>query len=157
MASKELEALLSDLDPKQAMFLRGLMSGKTQRDAYQEAYGCGRESAESSASRLLRNDRFRPVYEKAMAECFDGLIDGLKEMSPIVLRRIREILVGENEAVVVRLIDSILDRTGVVRTERREHSIEDKESVQTRLLASLEAEVPDRGEGIPGSMDSEAS
>ena len=119
--SKELERMLSELAPKQAAFLRGLMEGKGQTDAYQAAYGGERASCESGASRLLRNDKFRAVHEQAIAEAFGGLIDGLKELSPVILRRIRGILhESDNEAVVVRLIDSVLDRIGVVRGQRHE-------------------------------------
>ena len=141
MASKELVMMIAELEPKRARFLRGLMEGKSQTAAYQDAYGCQRDSARANAVRVMANDSFRTVYQRAVAECFDGLIDGLKEMSPIVLRRIREILVGENEAVVVRLIDSILDRLGVVRTERREYSVESADQFRARILADIESGV----------------
>jgi len=122
MAEKTLDELLADLNPKQAAFLRGLMAGKSQTDAYVEAYGCSRDSARSSACDLLANRNFRPVYVRAMLESFDGLIDGFKRMSPVILRRVGEILESENEAVAARVIDSILDRIGIIKTTHQEVS-----------------------------------
>ena len=122
MAEKTLAEMISDLEPKQAAFLRELIAGKGQTDAYEDVYQCDRKTAESSASRLIRNERFRPVYVRAMLESFDGLIDGFKKMSPVILRRVGEILESENEAVVARVIDSILDRIGIIKSAHHEVS-----------------------------------
>ena len=113
---RSLEEMLSDLEADQASFLRGLMEGKSQTQAYQDAYHCERDSAAASAWRLLRNEKFRPVYVRAMLESFDGLIEGFKAMSPAILRRVGEILESENEAVAARVIDSILDRIGIIKS-----------------------------------------
>jgi len=141
--SKELEAMVASLESKQAAFLRGLMEGKSKTAAYQEAYSCTRESARKNAHRVTANDGFRRVYERATAEAFGGLVDGLKELSPVILRRIRGILhESENEAVVVRLIDSVLDRLGVVRTERHEVTAPHQYSEPARkILAQIRKDI----------------
>ena len=143
--------MLSELTPKQAVFLRGLMEGKGQTDAYQAAYGGERASCESGASRLLRNDKFRAVHERAMAEAFGGLIDGFKRLSPAILRWIeRTIHESDNEAVVARVIDSVLDRIGVVKTQRQELTgkgggpIEhEQDDWRARLLARFAGQLDD--------------
>lgn len=122
MAEKTLEELLTELKPKQQAFLRGLMEGKSQTDAYVDAYGCTRESAKTSASALKTNPNFHPVYVRAMMDAFDGLVPGLKALSPIVLRRVGELLESENEAVASKVIDSILDRIGIIKTTHQEVS-----------------------------------
>ena len=115
MKEQSLSSMISDLDADQAAFLRGLVEGKNQTDAYQEVYGSERRSAESSASRLISNDKFHPVYVMAMLESVAGLLDGFRGLSPIILRRVGEILESENEAVVARVIDSLLDRIGIIK------------------------------------------
>ena len=115
---ESLEGMITNLDADQAAFLRGLIEGKSQTDAYQEAFGCARESAKTSASRLITNANFHPVYVRAMLDSFEGLIDGFKRMSPVILRRVGEILESENETVAARVIDSILDRIGIIKSTK---------------------------------------
>ena len=118
MSEQRLTDMIGGLEADQAAFLYGLMEGKSQTDAYVDVYGCERESAAANASRLIGNDKFHPVYVKAMLESFGGLIDGFKSMSPVILRRVGEILQSENEAVAARVIDSILDRIGIVKSAK---------------------------------------
>ena len=118
MSEPSLAEMIATLDADQAAFLRGLMEGKNQTDAYLDAYSCTRRSANGNASRLIANDSFHPVYVKAMLESFGGLIEGFKNMSPVILRRVGEILESENEAVVARVIDSILDRIGIIKSAK---------------------------------------
>jgi len=115
---ESLEDMITNLDADQASFLRGLMVGKSQTDAYLDAYECERKSANANASRLIANDSFHKVYVRAMLDSFEGLIDGFKRMSPVILRRVGEILESENEAVAARVIDSILDRIGIVKSTK---------------------------------------
>ena len=113
---QSLDEMIASLGAEQSAFLRGLMVGKSQTDAYQEAYGCERASARANACRVIASDSFHPVYVRAMLESFDGLIEGFKAMSPVILRRVGEILESENEAVAARVIDSILDRIGIIKS-----------------------------------------
>ena len=115
---ESLEDMITNLDADQAAFLRGLIEGKSQTDAYQDVYGCERESARANASRLIANANFHPIYVRAMLDSFEGLIDGFKRMSPVILRRVGEILESENEAVAARVIDSILDRIGIIKSAK---------------------------------------
>jgi len=147
----ELERMVAALPPKQAAFLRGLMEGKSKTDAYQTAFGCSRDSARAHGPRMVANGSFREVYERATAEAFGALIDGLKELAPVILRRLREILYeSDNEAVVARVIDSVLDRLGIVRGARYEQVTTDRyqaaEALRAKLLADLERQMDEEGD-----------
>jgi len=137
MAEKPLVEMIADMKPEWQAFLRGLLDGEAQTDAYQAAYGCERKSAESSASDLVRNPKFRAVYTRAVSEAFP-IIDGLKALTPRALRQIARLLESENESIVLRVIENLLDRTGVAKTEKHEHSIETKQDIRSKLLADLQ-------------------
>lgn len=79
------------------------------------------ESAASSASVLVRNPKFKAVYDAALIDMVDGLLSGLKALSSEVLKRLSEIVISsKDEKVVFKVCDSIMDRIGVPKRERHE-------------------------------------
>lgn len=62
---------MSNLTPKQEKFVQALISGKSQRAAYKEAYSTANmkdETIDSKACLLLKNDKVRARYDELRAE-----------------------------------------------------------------------------------------
>jgi len=59
------------LTPKQEKYVRGLVSGMSQREAYRSAYNCARlkpDSMDQLASRLFADLKVRSRYDELVAE-----------------------------------------------------------------------------------------
>lgn len=62
---------MSNLTPKQEKFVQALISGKSQRAAYKEAYNTANmkdETIDSKACLVLKNDKVRARYDELRAE-----------------------------------------------------------------------------------------
>lgn len=66
----EQTALADELNSRQKLFVFGLMSGKTQRQAYYDAGGKAKtdQSADASASEMLSNPKVKAFYDSLMDE-----------------------------------------------------------------------------------------
>ena len=88
------------ITPKQEKYVRGLVSGMSQREAYASAYNCSKmkpETVDSHASRLLASDKVRARYEELTAELAERVLwdreraaKELLEVRDIALRHIRQ-------------------------------------------------------------------
>lgn len=56
------------LSPKHRAFVDGVIAGKSATDAYQQAYGCGRKTAEANSSRLLSTAKIAAAVEARMSK-----------------------------------------------------------------------------------------
>ena len=62
---------MSDLTPKQEMFVQALISGKSQREAYKEAYNAANmkdETIDVRACELLKKSKVKVRYEELIEE-----------------------------------------------------------------------------------------
>ena len=86
------------LTARQEKFVQGLIAGKSQREAYREAYGCeGKKDAtvDASASRLISNAkvarRFNELHQTATA----GAVMSAVEMRQFIVSRLQDIASGK--------------------------------------------------------------
>jgi len=86
------------LTARQEKFVQGLIAGKSQREAYREAYGCeGKKDAtvDASASRLISNAkvarRFNELHQTATA----GPVMSAVEMRQFIISRLQDIASGK--------------------------------------------------------------
>ena len=62
---------MSDLTPKQEMFVQALIAGKSQREAYKEAYNAANmkdETIDVRACELLKKSKVKVRYEELLEE-----------------------------------------------------------------------------------------
>ena len=62
---------MSDLTPKQEMFVQALIAGKSQREAYKEAYNAANmkdKTIDEKACRLFANTKVRARYDELVEE-----------------------------------------------------------------------------------------
>lgn len=62
---------MSNLTPKQEKFVQAIISGKTQREAYKEAYNATNmkdKTIDENACRLMSNNKVKARYEELMEE-----------------------------------------------------------------------------------------
>ena len=62
---------MSDLTPKQEMFVQALIAGKSQREAYKEAYNAANmkdKTIDEKACVLFKTDKVRKRYEELLEE-----------------------------------------------------------------------------------------
>lgn len=62
---------MSNLTPKQEKFIQAIVAGKTQREAYKEAYNATNmkdKTIDENACRLMNNSKVKARYEELMEE-----------------------------------------------------------------------------------------
>lgn len=86
------------LTARQEKFVQGLIAGKSQREAYREAYGCEgwkEASIDQCASRMLKDakvaSRFNQLHQAATA----GAVMSAVEMRQFIISRLQDIALGK--------------------------------------------------------------
>lgn len=87
--TQEQAALADELNGRQKLFVFGLVSGKTQRQAYYDAGGTAKtdQTADSCASEILSNPKVKAFYDSLMGE----VAEEAKVDAAYVLKRLIEI------------------------------------------------------------------
>lgn len=87
--TQEQAALADELNGRQKLFVFGLMSGKTQRQAYYDAGGTAKtdQTADACASEILSNPKVKAFYDSLM----DKVAEEAQVDATYVLKRLVEI------------------------------------------------------------------
>jgi phage terminase small subunit len=86
------------LTQKQEKFVQLLISGKSQREAYKEAYGCEGwkpENIDSQASRTLKKPKVAARYEEARSKIVSNDEMSAEGMRKFIVSRLRDIASGK--------------------------------------------------------------
>ena len=129
--TQEQAALADELNGRQKLFVFGLMSGKTQRQAYYDAGGTAKtdQTADSCASEILSNPKVKAFYDSLMGE----VAEEAKVDAAYVLNRLVEI----DQMDVL----DIMDDDGNVKPLR------DWPKVWRQYISNIETISMDDGEG----------
>ncbi len=87
--TQEQAALADELNGRQKLFVFGLMSGKTQRQAYYDAGGTAKtdQTADACASEILSNPKVKAFYDSLM----DKVAEEAQVDATYILKRLVEI------------------------------------------------------------------
>lgn len=94
------------LTAKQEKFVQGLVKGLSQRKAYKEAFGSGKqkdETIDNKASKLFKEDEIKARYNELIKELEDKAIMNAKERMIWLTEVINDI---QKEGVKVKTIDN---------------------------------------------------
>lgn len=105
------------LTPKQIAFARGVIEGKSLKEAYREAYGSGAtdESVSVMAHRLGRNPRVREMIAGAWEETQEALAEDMAATRRYVMRRLLAHSKGGTDMVQMRALELMARASGLFR------------------------------------------
>lgn len=97
--TQEQAALADELNGRQKLFVFGLMSGKTQRQAYYDAGGTAKtnQTADACASEILSKPKVKAFYDSLMGE----VAEEAKVDATYVLKTIQETIERCKQAIPV--------------------------------------------------------
>ena len=122
---------------KKQLAFEALLQGCTGTEAAERA-GTNR----TSVSRWLAGADFREALDRARAERVVVAQEGLADLLPLAVRRIRGILLDPAAAHrdVISAAKEVMDRAGMPKTERIEHSHREADPLEALPDDALEAE-----------------
>lgn len=105
------------LTPKQIAFARGVIEGKSLKEAYRDAYGSGAtdESVSVMAHRLGRNPRVREMIAGAWEETQEALAEDMAATRRYVMRRLLAHSKGGSDMVQMRALELMARAAGLFR------------------------------------------
>ena len=152
----------SELTPKQARFVRELVSGKTQAESYRIAYNVGADASPKTqieaASRLMAKDNVRARYEALVAARERGVAAKRLSQVDLVLARLREAVddpedggaFGPNRLKAIQILAQV---SGLMRSDIH-LTQEDKRDSET-ILGDLEKKLVSLGVKPDGAAESD--
>lgn len=122
----EQTALADELNSRQKLFVFGLMSGKTQRQAYYDAGGKAKtdQSADASASEMLSNPKVKAFYDSLMDEVAEEAQVTVSMVVDGLLNEARDLSEGSTQSARVAAWAHLGKHLGMFK-EKIEHDVSD--------------------------------
>jgi len=116
------------LSQKQEKFVEELIKGKSQREAYREAYGCEGwkpESIDNKASKLYQKDEVKARYQEMIKGSLAKTGHDAETMRAFIIEKLQQIASGEicDETIEYDADNNVLRRKRTVKASDRKDAL----------------------------------